>query len=522
MLSNFLLKLDNRVSNNKKPLLILFFLIGLALIIRLYYIPYQIPISLDGIDYFAYTVAITKEGYFPIGYLKLNFGWSSLLAPIFLLVDSNEMLELMNVQRIMSSVISVSTAIPIYFICKTFFKKNISVLGAALFLFEPRIIENSILGITDPLYIFFVTLTIMFIFIKQSKFFYISFIFAALAGFTRYEGLLLIIPILVSFFVRKNFDKLIIIKLGVGILLFFSIIIFINLTAYENSDLNITTPLFSLPNYLISNFILSDNPSTNDKIFTENIENETQIFTNNPITTYLMYLAWIMIPILGLFIIPGFFLTKKKITKNKITLFMFIGVISLVPLYAYSRGLEDTRYLYPLIPILILFSCQFFEYISKKLDIKKLTITIILISIILSIIFFEYNKEDYEYEKEMVNVGLFLSNEANGINGFFKDKYVKVADLQNNWPELLSKNKKGMMEVSTKKFSTKGFTSPIEFIKFNEKNGLTHLFIKEGINEKIFDEIFFNEINYEFLEKIYDSDSIIKYKIFKINYEKLK
>ena len=36
-------------------------------------------------------------------------------------------------------------------------------------------------------------------------------------------------------------------------------------------------------------------------------KNKTQLFANNAITTYLMYLAWIMIPILGLFIIPGFF-----------------------------------------------------------------------------------------------------------------------------------------------------------------------------------------------------------------------
>ena len=74
-------------------------------------------------------------------------------------------------------------------------------------------------GLSDPLFIFFVTLTIMFIFIKKSKFFYISFIFAVLAGFTRYEGLLLIIPILISFFIRKNFEKQTIIKLIIGMIL---------------------------------------------------------------------------------------------------------------------------------------------------------------------------------------------------------------------------------------------------------------------------------------------------------------
>ena len=116
-------------------LLILLLLIGIGFLIRLYYIPFQVPISLDGIDYFAYTVAINKEGYFPVGYLGLNFGWPTFLSPIFSLWGSNEMLELMNIQRIFSSVISVFTAVPIYFLCKTFFKKNISILGAALFLF---------------------------------------------------------------------------------------------------------------------------------------------------------------------------------------------------------------------------------------------------------------------------------------------------------------------------------------------------------------------------------------------------
>jgi len=504
---------------DKSSIKILIILIFSAMIVRLYFIPFDIPISLDGIDYFAYTVAMSREGYFPIGYLQLNFGWPTFLAPIFSIINSNEMIELMNTQRIVSSIISVSTAIPIYFICKTFFKKNISILGAALFLFDPRIIENSILGITDPLFIFFITLTIMFVFIKESKFFYLSFIFAALAGFTRYEGLLLIIPVVVSFFVRKNFEKQTIIKLGIGLILFISIIIFINLTAYENSSLDITSALFSSTTF-ISNHVLGDN-STGDKVGIGE-ENRTQSFTNNAITTYLMYLAWIMIPILGLFVIPGFFLTKKKITKNKITFVIFMGVMSLAPLYAYGRGIEETRYLYPLIPILILFSCQFFNYVSNKWNIKIIIITVISISIILSSMFLEYNKEDYEYEKEMYNAALFLSNEASGVNMYHANKYIKVADLQNNWPELLPKGDNGKMDLITKKFTIEGFETPSEYIEFNKNKGLTHLLIKEGDKNGFFDEIFFDENKYTLLEKIVDSKDLgikTKYKIFKINNE---
>jgi hypothetical protein len=507
--------------SNKNSIKIIICLIISGLIIRFYFTPFDLPISLDAISYFLYTVAIQKEGYFPTGYLASNFGWSTFLAPIFWIVDSNEMLELMNVQRIMSSIISVSTAIPIYFICKIFFKKNIAILGVVLFLFDPRIIENSILGITDPLFIFFVTLTIMFVFIKESKFFYLSFIFVALAGFTRYEGLLLIIPILVSFFVRRNFEKLTIIKLIIGIILFISIIMFINVTAYENSNLNIGTPIFGGINF-ISSFVLVDNSNSKDEVSAIDTENKTQLFASNAITTYLMYLAWIMIPILGLFIIPGFFLTKKKITKNKITLFIFMGVISLAPLFAYGRGIEETRYLYPLFPILILFSCQFFDYLSKKWNIKIIIITVISISIILSSMFLEYNKEDYEYEKEMYNASLFLSNEADGVNNYNGNKYIAVAELQNNWPELIPKGENGIMLGNIKKFTIDDFDNPTEYIEFNKNNGLTHLLIKEENRNGFFDDVFHNENKYPILEKIVDSRDLgikTKYKIFKINNE---
>ena len=512
------------MNKRNNSLLILFTLICIGFTLRLYYIPYQIPIDFDGIDYFAYTVAINKQGYFPIGYLELNFGWSTFLAPVFSVVNSNEMIELMNTQRIMSSIISVSTAIPIYFICKTFFKKNIAVLGATLFLFDPRIIENSIIGITDPLFIFFITLTIMFVFIKESKIFYLSFIFAALAGFTRYEGLLLIIPILVSFFVRKNFEKVTIIKLGIGIILFISIIIFINSTSYENTNLDITSPLFSGTSF-ISNHVLTDNLNIDDdKIFHKDAENRVQLFASNAITTYLMYLCWIMIPILGLFIIPGVFLTKKKITKNKITFFIFFIVMSLTPLYAYGRGIEETRYFYPLIPILILFSCQFFNYVSNKWNIKKITIIVISISIIFSIIFLEYDKKDYEYEEEIYDVSFFIVRNAEGVNDY-QGGNLRTAALANSWPELLPLNEGMKMSKPVKKIQSSDYEDLKQFLEDNEKNSLTHLVIPINHKTPFLKEIFHNEVNYPFLNKVYDSEKNQfenKIKIFEINYKLFK
>ena len=414
--SNKKLKINHRDSS----LLILFSLMGIGFLIRLYYIPFQVPIALDGIDYFAYTVAINKEGYFPVGYLGLNFGWSTFLSPIFSLWGSNEMLELMNIQRIFSSVISVFTAVPIYFLCKTFFKKNISILGAALFLFAPRIIENSVLGISDSIFVFFVAVTIMFVFVKETKLFYLSFVFAALAGFTRYEGLLLIFPILIAFFIRKDFQKISIIRASLGVILFFSIIILINATAYEQTNLNILSPLLGGANY-VSYYVLSDNSDSDDQFFGDNVENRFQVFVYNSATGFVKYLGWIMIPILGFFIIPGLFLSGKKPTKNKMIFLSFIIFISITSLYAYGRGIHDTRYLYPLIPIFVLFACNFFNYLMKY-DFKKIMLLTIFAVIISSFIFVEYRNPDYEYESEMYDATLFLVNIADGVNDYERNR----------------------------------------------------------------------------------------------------
>ena len=117
----------------------------------------------------------------------------------------------------------------------------------------------------------------------------------------------------------------------------------------------------------------------------------------------------------------------------------------------------------------------------------------------------------------MYEATIFLSNIAQGVNDYNGNKYVKVADLQNNWPELLNKGPNQKMELVTKKFIIEGFEEPKEYIKLNKNKGLTHLLVNE--NDKFFEDVYMNEKNYSNLQKIYDSNNFnknIKYKIFKI------
>jgi hypothetical protein len=241
----------------------------------------------------------------------------------------------------------------------------------------------------------------------------------------------------------------------------------------------------------------------------------------NAIGGFFKYLGWILLPTFIIFCLLGIIFMPKKITKNKIIFGLFFIFLALSSIFAYGRGFQETRYLLVLLPIITLLACYGLNYLLK-INLKKLTITILSVIIISSFIFIEFRNENIEYENDMYKAALLLTNDGSGVNHYNKDKFIKVADLQNNWPNLLEKGENKKMKMITEKFSVNEFDDPLEFIKFNKNKGLTHLLIKEGNNKGFFDKIFLNEANYPFLEKIYDSDSMTKYKIFKINYEKLK
>jgi len=508
--------------SNKNSIKIIICLMISTLIVRFYFTPFNLPISLDGIDYFAYAVAMSREGIFPSGYLLTNFGWSSFLSIVFSFFKESEMLELMNIQRTVTIVISILTAIPIYLLVKTFFRKEIALLVATLFLFDPRIIENSILGVTDSLFILLTVLTLLFIFYKKSSLIYLSFIFVALAAFVRYEGIVLVIPLLVSYTIKNRQQKIPNIKLLVGISLFLIIIIPLNFINYENTQqMSIFSQIVHRGDF-ISGTIIENKPDINDEFFGTN-ENHIMIFVENAVSGFIKYLGWILIPTFIIFCILGVIFVPKKITKNKIIFGLFFVFLALASIFAYGRGFQETRYLLVLLPIFALLSGYGFNYLMKY-DFKKIMLITVIAVIISSFIFTEYKTQDNqsEYEYEMYDATLFLTNEAEGVNNYHSNKYVKVADLQNNWPELLPKGENGKMDLITKKFKIKGFERPSEYIEFNKNKGLTHLLIKEGDHNGFFDDVFHNENKYPLLEKIVDSKDLgikTKYKIFKINNE---
>ena len=508
------LKLRNTVS-------ILIILIATAFIIRLYFLPFDVPIRQDGADYFTYAYLIHINNYFPTGYLVNNFGWSTFVSLFFSIIDSNEMLDLMNLQRILSVSLSVLTSIPIYFLVNSFFNKKVSILSTALFLFSSHLIENSIIGVIEPLFILCVALIVMFTFYKHGKYFYISFILAGVAVFVRYEGILLIIPVLLSFFIKYDFSRNQILKFLIGIVLFLIVLTAISLLENDKGE---RLPMVNfVPDVLFDYFfpiIIGNEYDSDDKLYGENSENKSQTFVYYASSNFVKYLVWILIPSSIVFVIMSVILVPKKVSRNKIIIITYILFLSIAALWAYGRGIQDTRYLLVLFPIISLFTAYSFNYFIRKFSYKKIFILIISIMIISSTIFVD-TRINNEVNEELFYAAVFLSDNSKGVNQYEGISYLRIAELQKSWPDVPPLNDKNKMDLNILKFSVSEYDELLKFVIDNKNNNLTHIMVGESDNKEFLRDVFSNEEKYDYLEKVYENNELYKIKIFEIDFSKV-
>ena len=222
------------------------FIIGLVgLIIRLYYFPFDLPIIHDSVDYFSYATVVSQQGRLPVGWDLSNNGWPVFLSVFFSILNSHDVLEFMNLQRYLTITISVLTIVPVYLLCRRFVDSRFAIIGAALFAFDPRIITNSLLGISEPSYILLGTLSLFLFLSKRFSVILISFVTLGLFVIIRYEGFLILIPFLVVFFLRYRKDKKIIQKIFLVAGIFFLTIFPMAYAMYEaTGNDGIISPIF--------------------------------------------------------------------------------------------------------------------------------------------------------------------------------------------------------------------------------------------------------------------------------------
>jgi hypothetical protein len=509
-----------------KPILSLTLIGTISLILRLVYLPFDIPIILDGLDYFWYASDISFLKGFPPEYSIGNSGWPIFLSAIFSFFEFDNFLNYMNLQRHVTIFLSIATIIPVYFICKRFFDKSYAIIGASLFAFDPRIIQNSLLGITDPLYIILSAISFCLFFTKQKKFFYLSFIVAAFAAFVRSEGIFIFAAFTVIFFVmhKKESRKIKTFLIASGVYL--STLLPVIFWRIQNNGTD-----------LISGRILVES----NNVFVQYSSDQGWIglvnYATHAIGNSIQLGGWSLIPVFILFIPFGiYFSFKQKDSELKYILLLIF--ILLIPVFFAFSIASDVRYIFYTFPLFCLVSLLGIKGIKNKLKVKNTFFILILGGVLISsITFLEIKSIDNEYQKEVFEIGKEIINKTDAINDFYpQSAFLEPAAMPEKWPVLKSSfqietirddNNRAVIETSYDSkihiFNTENYSSIKQFIKNNKNNGLTHIVVDNYEKRSAFlKEVYFHDENYPYLEKIFDSEQAVfsKYhlKIYKINY----
>ena len=153
--------------------------------------------------------------------LSIRAIWPMIISGFLSIFQFTELVDKLNLIRIISISISTITTVLVYKISKKFVKSKYALFVAALFAFDPSLIENSVLGIREPIFLLLGLISIYYGIHKNEKFMFLAFVFAGLAFDTKIAGI--VIPIFLCIFILlrfKSFNKKIkFISIGIVIFL---------------------------------------------------------------------------------------------------------------------------------------------------------------------------------------------------------------------------------------------------------------------------------------------------------------
>lgn len=485
-----------------------------SLLLRFSFFVPEIPLTLDALEYFFYAMDTSLLGHLPSNYSSENNGWPAFLSLFFSIFKFNDPLSYIQLQKIVSIVISVLTTIPIYLLCRKFVGKPESLVAASIFVFEPRLVQNSLLGITEPLYLILCSSSLLFFLSNEKKLVYLSFFFAGIATLVRSEAIVLLVILSVMFFVKFRCDKFVIPKY---------------LSALSVTILSILPMALYRINVLGNDAIIgrvSDGVQRTQTGITQGIFRGLE--------NYFMFLGWDLIPLFIILAPIGFFLTFRDLNYKKITILISTVGMSIPAVYAYSVPALDTRFLFILYPMFCIFSALTIKATIDRFSNKNfILISILMILFFSSAVFLEYKLMDTSHDKEAYQIAEYLIQSPGNMNDYYPEsRFIESANIFKNWDETKSNfyldREDGVSVRSISQnpnlFSTQGFENIEDFIYENKDNGLTT--IVADVNEirpKFIKDIFENEEKYPYLIKELDTSELgysYHVKIFKIDYDK--
>jgi len=499
-------KFENQFNILSKYPFLSLLIIGIgAIIIRLIFFQNELIFNSDNLSYFRYAIDISLTGESPYAVYMPNNGWPLFVSIFFHFFESKNFLDYMNLQSYISIVLSTITIIPLYFLAKKFTNSSFALISTIFFVFEPRIIQNSLIGVTDPLFILLIVTSLALILQKNKFIIYGACITIALACIIRAEGLFLIPTLCIMFLIKNKITKKNIIQCIIFIIIIYLILLPFSMQRIESTGTDNLTGRIMVETQEI----------------TKNNPNGLELKIINSFYLFIQFLGKLMIPYLIIFVPLGIilFLKEKNIQKSLLIIPIFFMILP--SLYAYTIPALDSRYLFPILPILCIIGAFSFKIYFENRKYKKIIITtIIIIVIISSVLFLNYKNINIEKEQEFIELAKIVNNNTETI------LYVNSPILANLGSAKLSESKEFPIISSEYENDAVVLISldfDIEdFILNMKRHGITHVVIDEQINNpKIIMEVFDNYDKYENIEKIFDSVKSgfnYKIKIFEIKY----
>ena len=519
--------------------------------LKLYTVDFSIPSHTDDFGYIIDAVQYNQGDFFLSQ--KKNPGWSLFLTPFMSIINSNDFLDYSNLARILGLTISTITIFPMYVLARKFFNEKYAIITAGLFAFEPHLNYNSGTALSEPLLILVLITSMIFILQSKAKYHYLAFIFAGLCWWVRLEVIYPAIAIILIYFVIHRSKR--------NSLRNFSFcIVFLLITIsplFIQRDLQFDDPFY----VWYGGTILADDyaellTSPEDKGITDFVEKHgilglmdrfanglTNLF--NVLFRILYPYLFILIPFGVLFSLRPIDQKLKHVKANWIMILTLIGVL-VIPFAI----IDERRFLFPLLPFLIVLSTIPIQRVTNYglstfsfSERQKSVFLVIVVGVVLllSTIFtmgvgeFGYGLPNSALEQEKLEFAEYLAENYDG--RILRDEtvtdylaYVSLTSDDNDfksfksprgknpYPDLYEPGKIVWLSVNGKTIEeliTNGETRELKYIGILEKGSYFFPFLND---------LYHNEEEYPYMEKIFDSDEMnykeFKIKAFEINYQK--
>ena len=434
----------------KRTVLCLILICAISLGFKLYLVDFSIPVNSDNLAYTLNAIAHSNGDFTQPPHRGI--GWSMFLSIFFSFIDSDNFLDYSNLSRIVSISVATSSIFLIYGVARKFFDERYSLVTSCLFAFLPHLNHNSIMGLSEPIFILTILASFYFILNNKLKFVTISLVLVGFAYWIRLNGLIIFIVIsltyLLTFKKSQNFLR----NYGIGLIFFVLILSPMLLQKYDQYG----DPFYSSyqgsmfsENYeqLVSNMTSNTDSSALDYIQNNGIVAFFGDFFLNGFVNSLSILSqlsfpylFILLPFGILFSFRAFDQKSQYIKANWIfiisSILLMSVIISVVP---------DKRFLFFLMPFLVIFSVipiqrvteyglNTFSFSRKQKDVF-LIIVLIIIIILSGLFTLRYEKPDYMLENEKFDFSQYALENING--NTLRDEWVSRLALINETIEVI-------------------------------------------------------------------------------------